>query len=276
MWFHEKHRHGKLSNGWMYALWTGECSMDRRVLGNHLPFSLDFCFEATAHLDCNGGMGSASEDQKSHNNSPVNNRIRDSQEYLSGSGNHDRLEDDKCYQFPIIDDAIEIQDIYSNLFKERVEVCENHGSFAKYSPDGQAIAVRWVNEQSCPDNSYELLTIFSHTGKLLSQSQEPIKAFDWLVDNRPIYAIGKTIYVSNTKRLGDGEPIRTLTSEMGDISRITASPDGTKIVFEMVSARPRRLEPVIYRKARLLSMNIDGSNLRLFGTKCWADDTLAR
>jgi hypothetical protein len=250
--------------------------MDRRVLGNHFSFSLDFCFEAAAHLYCDGEMGSASEDLESHNNSSANNRIRDSQEYLSRSGNHDRLDDDKCYQFPIIDDAIEIQDIHSNLFKERVEVCENHGGFAKYSPDGEAIAVRWVDEKCCQDDSHELLTIFSHTGKLLSQSQKPIKAFDWLVDNRLIYVIGKTIYVSKTKRLDDGEPIRILTGETGDITRITASPDGIKVVFEMVSINPRWLGSVIYRKARLLSMNIDGSNLRRFGTKWWTDDTLAR
>lgn len=248
--------------------------MDRRMPGNHLPFSLDFCFEAAAHLDCNGGMGSASEDQESYNNSPANNRIRDSQAYLSRSGDDDYLEDDECYQFPIIDDAIEIQDIHANLFKESVEVCENRGSFAKRSPDGRAIAVRWVDEKNCPDDNYELLTIFSHAGKLLSQSQEPIKAFDWLDDNRLVYAIGKTIYVSNIKGLDEGEPIRRVTGEVGDISRISPSPDGTKIVFEVVSVRSRWLEPVIY-EARLLSMNIDGSNLRLFGTQSWVDDSLA-
>jgi Tol biopolymer transport system component len=196
----------------------------------------------------------------------------DGHEYVATIDNHHLVEDEACYGFLIDVDVIEIRDIHSNLVNDRFEVFENLWGLAKLSPDGEAVAVRWENDKGCPQNTYEYLTVFSRTGEILSQSQEEISQFDWLPDNRLIYAKDKTIYVANTPHRVDGEPIRSLAEIDGDPYRITASRDGSRILFEMMTKVPSWLESITYRNATVWSMNVDGSDLKQFATTRRVDD----
>ncbi|MEJ2622210.1 MAG: hypothetical protein P8163_18755 [Candidatus Thiodiazotropha sp.] len=190
----------------------------------------------------------------------------DGQEYLATIRGYRLVEDDECSGFLIDLDRIEIRDIHTNLLKAGFNVYENLWGVAKLSPDGQAIAVRWENEKGCPNETQEYLTIFSRNGEIISQSRQAIEEFEWLPDNRLIYAIGKEIYTANVAYELDGVMVRSLADMTGEPSRLTASPDGTRILFELVTKQPTWLESTTYRNATVWSMNQDGTNLHLFAT----------
>ena len=196
----------------------------------------------------------------------------DGREYLSKIDNHHHVEDEACYGFLIGVDAIEIRDVHTNLLKDRFEVFENLWGIAKLSPDGQAIAVNWENNKGCPEETVERLTIFSRKGEILSQSSEPIGTFEWLPDNRLVYAKQKTIYVSHSQHSVEGVAIRDLSAMDGYPYRLTPSRDGSKILFEMVTKVPSWLESITYRDATVWELNINGSDLKLFATSRREDD----
>ncbi|MEW8625915.1 MAG: hypothetical protein AB2551_09200 [Candidatus Thiodiazotropha sp.] len=196
----------------------------------------------------------------------------DGREYLSRIDNHHHVEDEACYGFLIGVDAIEIRDVHTNLLKERFEVFENLWGIAKLSPDGQAIAVNWENDKGCPEETVERLTIFSRKGEILSQSSEPIDTFEWLPDNRLVYAKQKSIYVSHSQHSVEGVAIRDLSAMDGYPYRLTPSRDGSKILFEMVTKVPSWLESITYRDATVWELNINDSDLKLFATSRREDD----
>jgi Tol biopolymer transport system component len=198
----------------------------------------------------------------------------DGTEYVERTKSYRMEKDNECYGFLIDIERIAIRDIHTNLIKDSFELYEEVWGPAKLSPDGQAIAVDWANEKGCPSGETKaLLTVFNRQGQVLSQSSEEVDSFAWLPNNRLVYAYNGSIYVGAEAHSVDAGFVQSLSGIPGVPARIRTSPDGTKIIFEMVTGGPMLFETVSYRDATLWMMKTDGSELREFATTRRADDS---
>jgi Tol biopolymer transport system component len=197
----------------------------------------------------------------------------DGKEYVERTKSYRMEKDNQCYGFLIEIERIAIRDVHSNLIQDSFELYEDVWGPAKLSPDGEAIALDWANDKGCPSGEVDaLLTVFNRQGEVLSQTSEEVGSFAWLPDNRLIYANNGAIYVGAEAYSVDGVAIRSLDEIPGFPSRIRTNPDGSKIIFEMVTGGPMLFETVSYRDATVWMMNSDGSDLHQFATTRRVDD----
>jgi Tol biopolymer transport system component len=175
---------------------------------------------------------------------------------------------------PSIDKVkITIKDVRTNLTLDSFELYENVYGPAKLSPDGQTIALIWGSLEDCPDDDVtSLLTVFDRKGNLISQSSGSVSTFDWLPDNRLVYADNYSVFVTQQAHQVDGQIVASLADIPGFSTRLRASRDGGRIVFEMATDVPSWLETITFRDATVWMMNIDGSNLHLFATSSREND----
>jgi Tol biopolymer transport system component len=197
----------------------------------------------------------------------------DGTEYVERTKSFRMEEDNECYGFLIDIERVAIRDIHSNLIKDVFEVYEDLWGPAKLSPDGQAIAVDWANDKGCPSGeSVSLLTVFNRQGNILSQTSEEVGSFTWLPDNRLVYENNGAIYVATEPYQVEGVAVKSLAGIAGYPSRMRTNPDGSKIIFEMVTGGPMLFETVSYRDATVWMMNVDGTGLKLYATTQREDD----
>jgi hypothetical protein len=183
------------------------------------------------------------DDDSNHFNTPS----PDGTEYVERIKGYRR--DHRCW--PSIETVkITIKDVRTNLTRESFEITENVWGPVKLSPDGQYLALIWQNIEDCPDDEDDvddLLTIFDRNGNLISQSTVEVGTFDWLPDNRLIYANSYQIYVSHQPHRAEGEIVASLAEIPGFPTRLSASRDGRRVVFEMATDVPHWLMTVSYR-----------------------------
>jgi Tol biopolymer transport system component len=197
----------------------------------------------------------------------------DGTEYVETIKEYYLKKDPSCHGFSAGIERINIRDIHTNLINDWFEVFEEVWGAAKLSPDGESIAVDWADNEGCPSGEIDsLLTVFTRSGEVISQSDEEVGDFAWLPDNRLVYANNGAIYVGRTKYQVDGEMVNSLEGVTGWPGRINVSPDGSKIVFEMITGRSGIFETVFHREATAWMMNIDGSDLHMLATSNKYDD----
>lgn len=104
---------------------------------------------------------------------------------------------------------------------------------AKLSLDRQFIA---VPVSTTLPSGY--LRLYSREGQLLDVSSETVQSssdFDWLPDNRLIYASEQTIYLGDIES-AQGSPIITFPQEDGKPRQLAVSPDGSVLAFTLVTS----------------------------------------
>jgi hypothetical protein len=197
----------------------------------------------------------------------------DGTEYVETIKDYRFTRDPSCYDFLVEMERINIRDIHTNLVKDWFELFEDVWGAAKLSPDGQAIALKWADNEGCPGGEIDsLLTVFTRTGEIISQADQEVGDFAWLPDNRLVYANNGAIYVARTPYQVDGALVNSLDGFIGSPGRINVSPDGSKIVFEMITGQSGIFETVFHREATAWMMNIDGSDPHLLATSNKHDD----
>ncbi|MEJ2621913.1 MAG: hypothetical protein P8163_17155 [Candidatus Thiodiazotropha sp.] len=171
-------------------------------------------------------------------------------------------------------DRIAIRGTHTNLIESAFLVSQDVWGSAKLSPDGQAIAFLWQDEEFCPTGHVDTqLAVFSRDGEFLGRTADEAGDFAWLPDNRLLYALSNGgVYISDEPHGIAGTRIHALEGIRGFPARFKISPDGQKVVFEMVTGTPGVFEFSTYRDATVWMMNIDGSDLHLFAGSNKPDD----
>jgi len=142
----------------------------------------------------------------------------------------------------------------------------------KLSPDKKSVAVFANTNLICYDSDYDdHLTIFDLDGNEKISADSTVIEYDWLPDNR----LGSIISDSQGTRLGV-ERIRhsflydyvlDCSSLSGTPRHLQGSPDGTKLLFELVTKLPPFLSGISYREATVWEVGLDGTGLKqFFGT----------
>ncbi|MEJ2622040.1 MAG: hypothetical protein P8163_17840 [Candidatus Thiodiazotropha sp.] len=190
----------------------------------------------------------------------------DGTEYIEIIKKHHVLDDDECWS-DIGIDRIAIRDVNTNLLLDSFDLYEHVWSIPDLSPDKQAVALLWANDKGCPDDAKDLLTVFDRKGNIISQTNMEVRTHDWLPDNRLAYFIDDTLYISSAAYQVNGQAILSVNHLAGKPARLRVNPQGTKIVFEMVTGGPGSfLETASYRYATVWMVNADGSDLHLYAT----------
>jgi Tol biopolymer transport system component len=129
---------------------------------------------------------------------------------------------------------------------------ETHGP-AKLSRDRQYFA---APIEGLGTFSPKALTLFTREGKLIDASDEDVQSFDWLADNRLIYAVGQAIYMTQSGS-AKGSEILTFPDNAGQPAQFAVSPDGSQLAFTLETDANF---VAIYGTTWIL--NLDGNNLR--------------
>ena len=177
-----------------------------------------------------------------------------------------------CGGFGGFFDRIVVRDAITGMEVDSFEISDDVYGPIRLSPDGQTLAAFWSKSHTCFDEGTSI-TIFSRQGEEIIRGVESINSYDWLPDNRLVLAIDQRIAVESERNTFR---IRTL-ADMSDIAgtpgRIAVSPDGSHILFEMVTDNSLFISSVSFRDATVWGVNIDGSNLRRIATTSRTDDT---
>ena len=176
-----------------------------------------------------------------------------------------------CGGFGGFFDRIVVRDAITGMEESSFEISNDVYGPIRLSPDGQTLAAFWSKSHTC-FNEDTSVTIFSRQGEEIIRGVESINSYDWLPDNRLVMAIDQRIAVETERNTFS---IRTL-ADMSDIAgtpgRIAVSPDGSQILFEMITDNSLFLSSVSFRDATVWGVNIDGSNLRRIATTSRTDD----
>lgn len=181
------------------------------------------------------------------------------------------LPDGGCYDFAIFNDLIIIRDALTGVVKESFELAEDVYGPVRLSPDGQTLAMFWSKSHTCyeEDNS---LTIFSRKGEEIIRGSDKISSFDWLPDNRLVFTFEQKLVVEVERNTFRYQTIVDMSNIEGTPGRVAVSPDGTQILFEMITENSLWLSTVSFRRGTAWAINTDGSDLRRVATTSRADD----
>lgn len=140
-------------------------------------------------------------------------------------------------EFPsLFDDCIEIRSNDGNLIGTG-KLIEEISRNTRLSRNKQYFA--FFHNDSRYQNGNDELVIFDRNFQFISSSYLPshlARSFDWLNDSGQIvYIHDQTIYVTASYDTL-GTPIYTFTEDAGRPDYISASPDGTKIAFTLVTS----------------------------------------
>jgi len=164
----------------------------------------------------------------------------------------------KCRRNPGLlnyDDCIILRDSQGEIVSQFDVPYETHGQ-AKLSRDRQyfAVPIQVPGDALNP----KTLTLFSRDGALIDASDEDVHSFDWLPDNRLIYATDQSIYITPLgSATAKGVKRLTLPENVGQPAQFAVSPNGSQLAFTLVTDANFVF---IYGTTWILSL--DGSNLR--------------
>jgi len=151
------------------------------------------------------------------------------------------------------DDCIIIRDSQGGVVSKIDVPYETHGP-ARLSRDRQYFAV--PIEDPIGRLNHEALTLFTRDGSRIDASDEDVHSFDWLPDNRLIYASGQTLYITQPGS-AKGSVLVTFPDTAGQPGQLAVSPDGSQLAFTL---KTHANFIAIYGTTWVL--NLDGSNLR--------------
>ena len=138
------------------------------------------------------------------------------------------------------DECIVIHDIQGNKLngEEGLIFPGEISGAVKPSRDGYYLLTAWENERSSNAAQVLVTTPIDGSGNDISVGNQEVfkEDFDWLNDNRIVYASGQNIYLSQPLE-ATGHIIATFDESQGRPTEIAASPDGKKIAFTLASQR---------------------------------------
>ncbi len=181
------------------------------------------------------------------------------------------MPDAGCYDFAKWFDRISIRDSVTGRVTDEFELSESVYGPVRLSPDGQTLALVWDKSHVCYDTS-AALTIFSREGEEIVRATDAVGTYDWLPDNRLVFTVGQKIGMELERNSFRYRTVVDMSDVPGYPSRIDVSPDGTQILFEMVTRTSLWLSTVHYRDATVWAVNVDGTNLRQVATSSREDD----
>jgi len=153
-----------------------------------------------------------------------------------------------------------IRDTATGLAQSSFEIAQTIYGSVRLSPDGQTMAFDWWNVLNCGDEAR--LAIFSRYGEEIIRGNGKIGSFDWLPDNRLVFTTDSKIVVETERNSLEWLEVFDYSDMPGYASRLAVSPDGRKILFEMVTGTPPTFATVSYRYATIWQVNIDGTGLK--------------
>lgn len=192
----------------------------------------------------------------------------DGQEYIEIVDEYRTHPKTGCRRYNSESDSILIRDSVIGLVENAISA-ENSGldflAAAQLSPDGQRVGVFAQGDDWCLDDDGARLMLFNRSGELVIVAKDFIKSFDWLPDNRQVFAIddddSKSISVESEPDTLQYQEIANLDDIEGHPRNVRASADGRKVVFEMTTGVPAVLATVSYRNSTVWQFNIDGTEL---------------
>ncbi len=168
-------------------------------------------------------------------------------------------------------DRISIRDSVSGRVTDEFELSKSVYGPVRLSPDGQTVALVWDKSHVCYDTDASL-TIFSLEGEEITRASDKVGSYDWLPDNRLVFTLGQKIAMQVERNTFMYETIIDLSDVRGYPGRVNVSPDGTGILFEMITNTSVWASSVRYRDATVWAVNVDGKNLRQVATTSREDD----
>lgn len=196
---------------------------------------------------------------------------RDGTEIVELHENFRFMPDGGCYSFAVHHDLILFRDVLTGRTTDSFEIPEDIYGPIKLSPDGQTLALYWSKSHTCYDED-TAVTILSRTGEEIIRGSEDINSFDWLPDNRLVFALDQKIGVEVQRNTFRYNTIADMSNVAGSPGRVAVSPDGSEVMFEMITQASSWLSTVSFRNATVWAVNIDGSNLRRVATSSRVDE----
>lgn len=181
------------------------------------------------------------------------------------------MPDAGCYDFAKWFDRISIRDSVSGRVTDEFELSENVYGPIKLSPDGQTMAFFWNKSHTCYDEE-NAVTLFSRSGEEIIRASSAVGSYDWLPDNRLAFTLGQKIAVETERNTLNYRTVVDLSDVKGYPGRIDVSPDGSRILFEMITRTSLWNSTVHYRDATVWAVNVDGTGLRQVATTSREDD----
>lgn len=163
--------------------------------------------------------------------------------------------------------GIHIRDTLSGDSLNFMEMRLRISSTVLISPDGQTLAAWAKPYDECAEPDDAFVVTFNRSGEIISTGSSRVRGFDWMPDNRLAFISldGNTYKLAiqgETNAAFNGTVTATLPDLGGSPTRFRISPDGTQVLFEVVTGGPVALTSFSFREATIWVMNIDGSNLR--------------
>lgn len=197
---------------------------------------------------------------------------RDGSEFIEVIKNYRHLPDEECYGFSIDTNLVAIRDANTGLISDSFELFEDIWGEARLSPDNQYVALFWESRKGCPDDTESNLTIFTRQGEQVIQANETVYDYDWLPDNRLVLLADHSIYVEQQALTLNVEPYPIPEAAIGEPNNIKASPDGTRVLFEMVTGGSSFFSTVSYRNATVWEFNLINHEFKQYITSRREDD----
>ncbi|MGQ7842850.1 hypothetical protein ACUNV4_00130 [Granulosicoccus sp. 3-233] len=181
------------------------------------------------------------------------------------------MPDGGCLDFAKWFDRISIRDSVTGRVTDEFELSESVYGPVRLSPDGQTLALVWDKSHVCYDTD-AALTIFSPEGEEIVRASDTVGSYDWLPDNRLVFTVGQKIGMEVERNSFRYRTVVDMSDVPGYPSRLDVSPDGSQILFEMVTRTSLWLAGVHYRDATVWAVDVDGTNLRQVATSSREDD----
>ena len=166
-------------------------------------------------------------------------------------------------------DRIVFRDALSGLASHSIELAGDIHGPIRLSPDGLSVALFLNLESSCSSGSN--LTTLTMAGDVTLQLNEDINSVDWLPDSRLVATYNQIVGVQVEPNVGTFRRIANMESIVGSPGRVAVSPDGSQVLFEMITGGSPLFSTVDTRDATVWAVNIDGSNLRQLVTSSRED-----
>lgn len=192
---------------------------------------------------------------------------KDGREYAELVSEYKTYLDEPCGFLSVKTDAIVIRDSVTDHPNRLIELRAIVRGPVVFSPDRQTLAVWASNSGPCAESFDDrFVTLLNRNGEVIVRSNDSVVGFDWMPDNRLAFMLlDEGVYklaIESEPNTLNGSFTANLPALPGSPSRFRISPDGTQVLFEVVSGTPVALTAFEFREASVWIMDIDGSNLR--------------
>lgn len=162
-------------------------------------------------------------------------------------------------------DRIVLRDVRSGIASSAFELADGVRGPVKLSPDGQTLALFWRQDYRC-SNQGTRLSVLSRQGKEIVRGVDGISSFDWTPDNRLAFTYEQKVALEAERNTFRFETLADMSSVDGWPGHIAVSPDGSRVLFEMITDGTNFLSTGFYRNATVWSVSTRGGDLRKHAT----------